>query len=82
MKLLSWEQRFKNYIDEKYHFYDNADEAFYHNLMGDPERQKYLDLQNKLQEERRLESVRRGRAKIEETKQAILKVKQDHAENK
>ena len=29
------EQRFKNYIDQKYHLYDDADKKFYHRLVDE-----------------------------------------------
>jgi hypothetical protein len=32
LQAVSVEQRFKNYIDQKYHVYDNADEQFYKRL--------------------------------------------------
>ena len=37
----SWEHGFKDYIDQKYHLYDNADEDFY-NCIANKEAVKHL----------------------------------------
>ena len=33
LQVMTWEQRYKNYIDQKYHLYDDAQEKFYNTLV-------------------------------------------------
>lgn len=50
---MSVEQRFKNYIDEKYHLYDDADEKFYNRLVNERENNRDWDVFLGMQDKRR-----------------------------
>ena len=62
---MSVEQRFKNYIDEKYHLYDDADEKFYNRLVNERENNRDWDVFLGMQDKRRRIVEERVRAQIE-----------------
>lgn len=63
--MVSVEQRFKNYIDEKYHLYDNADEEFYKRLANERENNKDWHVFEGMQDKRRRIVEERVNAQIE-----------------
>lgn len=62
---MSVEQRFKNYIDEKYHLYDDADEKFYKRLVDERENNRDWGDFAAMQEKRRHIVMERVNAQIE-----------------
>jgi len=63
--VVSVEQRFKNYIDEKYHLYDNADEDFFKRLVNERENNKDWHVFEGMQDKRRRIVEERVNAQIE-----------------
>lgn len=63
--MVSVEQRFKNYIDEKYHLYDNADEDFFKRLVNERENNKDWHVFEGMQDKRRRIVEERVNAQIE-----------------
>ena len=59
------EQRFKNYIDQKYHLYDDADEKFYKRLVDEKENNRDWHLFAAMQDKRRRIVEERVKAQIE-----------------
>ena len=53
MQMQSVEQRFKNYIDERYHLYDNADTLFYNQLVHGKENTAGFAEKMKVHQDRR-----------------------------
>jgi hypothetical protein len=47
------EQRFKNYIDQKYHLYDDANEKFYHRMINDSKNKESVKVMQAYEAKRR-----------------------------